>query len=55
MGAEISATNALAIAARLRTYRDRLDEWLLILEAPGGPDPDLIRERLAAARARLEG
>ena len=55
MGAEIAATHALAIAARLRAYRDRLDEWLVILEAPGGPDPDLIRERLAAARARLEG
>ncbi len=55
MGAEIAATNALAIAARLRAYRDRLDEWLVILEAPGGPDPDVIRERLAAARARLEG
>lgn len=55
MGAEIAATNALAIAARLREYRDRLDEWLVILEAPGGPDQDLIRERLAAARTRLEG
>ncbi len=55
MGAEIAATNALAIAARLRAYRDRLDEWLLILEAPGGPDPDVIRQRLAAVRARLEG
>ena len=54
MGAEIAAANAVAIAARLRAYRDRLDEWLVILEAPGGPDTALIRERLAAARARLE-
>lgn len=55
MGAEIAVTNAEALAARLRAYRDRLDEWLLILETPGGPDPDVIRRRLAAARARLEG
>ena len=55
MGTEIAATNAEALAARLRAYRDRLDEWLAILEAPGGPDPDVIRQRLAAARALLEG
>jgi prephenate dehydrogenase len=55
MGTEIAATNAAALAARLRDYRDRLDEWLAILEQPGGPDPELIRERLAAARALLEG
>jgi len=55
MGTEIAATNAVALAARLRDYRDRLDEWLAILEASGGPDPELIRERLAAARALLEG
>jgi prephenate dehydrogenase len=54
MGAEIAATNAEALAVRLRAYRDRIDEWLGILETPGGPDPDAIRERLAAARARLE-
>lgn len=54
MGTEIAATNAEALAARLRAYRDRLDEWLAILEAPGGPNPDVIRQRLAAARALLE-
>ena len=55
MGTEISVTNAPALAARLRAFRFRLDEWLAILEEPGGPDAERIRERLAAARARLEG
>jgi hypothetical protein len=38
--------------------RDRLDEWLELLEQPtadGLPDETMLRERLAAARARLEG
>jgi prephenate dehydrogenase len=55
MGAEIAASNAEAIADVLRRYRDRLDEWLALLEAPGGPDADRLRERMAAAKARLEG
>lgn len=55
MGAEIVATNAGEIAARLRSYRDRIDEWLALLEAPGGVDATVLRDRLAAARARLEG
>lgn len=54
MGAEILATNAEAIAGRLRAYRDRIDEWLMVLDAPGGPDVDELRERLAAARSRLD-
>ncbi len=54
MGAEIAVTNAEALAVRLRAYRDRLDEWLAILEDPDGPDPDVIRKRLAAARSLLE-
>ncbi len=39
MGAEIVATNAPAIAARLRTYRDRLDEWIALLDAAGDRTP----------------
>jgi len=54
MGAEIFATNADRIAERLRAYRARLDAWLEVLEAPGGADPASIRERLEAARAKLE-
>ncbi|MFN8630301.1 MAG: prephenate dehydrogenase dimerization domain-containing protein [Chloroflexota bacterium] len=54
MGAEIFATNADRVAERLRAYRARLDAWLEVLEAPGGADPAVIRERLEAARARLE-
>ena len=38
----------------MRRLRDRIDEWLDLLEAPGGPDADAIRERLAAAKARLD-
>ncbi|HEY5629345.1 MAG TPA: prephenate dehydrogenase/arogenate dehydrogenase family protein [Candidatus Limnocylindrales bacterium] len=54
MGAEIFATNADRLAERLRAYRARLDAWLELLEAPGGADPAAIRERLEAARDRLE-
>jgi prephenate dehydrogenase len=54
MGAEIAASNAEAIALVMRRLRDRIDEWLDLLEAPHGPDTDAMRERLAAARARLD-
>jgi prephenate dehydrogenase len=54
MGAEILASNGEAVAAVLREYRDRIDEWLLLLAAPGGPDVESLRVRLAAAKARLE-
>lgn len=53
MGAEIFATNADRVAERLRAYRARIDAWLEVLEAPGGADPAVIRERLEAARDRL--
>jgi prephenate dehydrogenase len=55
MGAEIFATNAERVAERLRAYRARVDAWLELLEAPGGADPAAIRERLEAARGRLDG
>jgi prephenate dehydrogenase len=54
MGASIAATNALALAARLRDVRSVLDEWLAALERRGGPDEAELRVRLQAARARLE-
>jgi prephenate dehydrogenase len=77
MGAGIAATNAEPLAAAVRSIRDRLAEWLVLLEAglaPGGvgadatgrgsgqagradragPDEEALRERFAAARARLE-
>ena len=53
MGAEIAATNAAAIAGLLHRYRDRIDEWLALLEDPAGPDPDALRARLSAAAAHL--
>jgi prephenate dehydrogenase len=53
MGAEIAATNAIPIAEVLRTYRDRIDEWLALLEDAAGPDTDSMRARLAAAASRV--
>lgn len=53
MGAGIAATNAEALAARLRTVRDVIDGWLRDLDVAAGPDTDAIRARLAAARDRL--
>jgi prephenate dehydrogenase len=55
MGTEIAVTNAPAIAERLRDLRAAIDEWIEILEAPGGPDAADVRRRLSAARRRLEG
>ncbi len=43
MGAEIAASNAEAIAVVMRRFRDRVDEWLDLLEAPDGPDADAMR------------
>jgi prephenate dehydrogenase len=54
MGAGISATNATALAGRLRDLRAVLDDWLAMLEAPGGPDPAPLADRLLAARRILE-
>jgi prephenate dehydrogenase len=54
MGAAIVATNAPALAARLRDLRAVLDAWLEELERPGGPNEVAAQERLAAARAALD-
>ena len=54
MGAGIAATNAPALAARVRAVVAVLDGWLAELERPGGPDEAAIAERLRAARSRLE-
>jgi len=54
MGAGIAATNAVAIAARLRDLRDVLDRWLFELERDGGPDEAALAARFSAARWRLE-
>ena len=56
MGAGIAATNAVALAARVRAYRDQLDAWLALLEATGPdglPDEAAISVRLDGARNRL--
>lgn len=53
MGAAIATTNAPAIAARLRAYRAVIDDWLAVLEVPGGPDEAALVARLEAVRDRL--
>jgi prephenate dehydrogenase len=53
MGAGIAATNAPAIATRLREFRDVLDGWLADLERSGGPDEAALARRLTAARDQL--
>jgi prephenate dehydrogenase len=53
MGAGIAATNAPAIAARLRDLRSVLDAWLVYLDGPGGPDAERIRARFTEARQLL--
>ena len=54
MGAGIAVTNADAIAERLRDLIAVLEDWRADLERPGGPDEAAIRERLLAAKARLD-
>lgn len=54
MGAGIAATNALAIAGRLRDLRTVLETWIAELEIDGGPDPARLEARLRAVRDRLE-
>jgi len=55
MGAGILATNAGPVAARIRELRAVLDEWIEVLESPGGPDAADLEARLRDARGRLEG
>ncbi len=54
MGAGIVATNAPAIASRLRDLIGVLEDWQAELERPGGPDGLIVADRLQEARARLE-
>ena len=53
MGAGIAATNPDFLAERVRHLRDALDAWLEELDAPGGPNPERLEARLAAARELL--
>jgi len=53
MGAGILATNGPAVVDRLRDLRRVLDGWLTELDTTV-PDADRLRDRLAAARGRLE-
>ena len=54
MGADILATNAAAVAGRLRELRRALDAWIEALEVgTDRPDATQLRERLANARDAL--
>jgi prephenate dehydrogenase len=57
MGAGILATNAIAVADRLRALRETVDAWIAALD-PGtavdpAADPAALRARLEAARRLL--
>lgn len=54
MGTAIVATNAGPLATRVRDLIAALGAWADELERPGGPDPDVVGARLAAAKAVLE-
>jgi prephenate dehydrogenase len=54
MGGAIAATNARAVAERLRALRAAIDDWLVQLERPDGPDEATLVARLEAARDRLD-
>jgi prephenate dehydrogenase len=54
MGAAIAATNAMALAGRVRDVRVVLDDWLAELERSGGPDEDSLDARLRGVRDRLD-
>jgi len=53
MGASIAATNAPAIASRLRDMIRVLETWAVALEDVDGPDEDRLAARLRVARDRL--
>jgi prephenate dehydrogenase len=54
MGAGIAATNAPALAERIRAVRGVLDGWLDELERDGGPQESRLAARLREARDTLE-
>ena len=54
MGAGIAATNAPALAERIRAVRAVLDGWLDELERDGGPQESRLAARLRDARDALE-
>lgn len=53
MGVGIAATNAPALAGRLRDLRAVIDAWLADLDGAGEPDLEAVAARLGAARERL--
>ena len=52
MGTGMLTTNAAQVATRIRDLIGVLEDWLVDLERPGGPDQVAIAQRLEAARER---
>jgi len=52
MGTGMLMTNAAQVATRIRDLIGVLEDWLVDLERPGGPDQVAIAQRLEAARER---
>lgn len=55
MATGIAATNRDALVGQLLAYRDRIDEWLALLDRPEPPDPEALERRFTAARRRAGG
>jgi len=52
MGTGMLTTNATQVAIRIRDLIGVLEDWLVDLEHPDGPDQEAIAQRLEAARER---
>ena len=52
MATGIAATNRDALVDQLLAYRDRIDEWLTLLDRPEPPDADALERRFGGARER---
>jgi prephenate dehydrogenase len=52
MATGIAATNRDALVGQLLAYRDRIDEWLALLDRPEPPDAQALERRFAGARER---
>jgi prephenate dehydrogenase len=55
MAAGIAITNRDALVSQLLAYRDRLEDWLALLDVPGEPDAAELERRFTAARTRATG
>jgi hypothetical protein len=52
MATGIASTNRDALVDQLLAFRDRIDEWLTLLDRPEPPDAEALERRFAGARGR---